>query len=85
MGFKPRKSLKVFHNIKHSMFIFPDEGRVTGSQKVTDALIKEMKEQDKIAIVRFIPRENSPVRFCALLPQVGKVDPQNDIQQPSGF
>jgi len=35
---------------------------------VIDALIKEMKKEEKIAIVRFIPRDNSPVRFCALLP-----------------
>jgi ATP-dependent DNA helicase 2 subunit 1 len=31
MGFKPRKSLKVHHNIKHSYFIYPDEKRITGS------------------------------------------------------
>lgn len=68
MGFKPRKALKVFHNIKHSYFIYPDDKRITGSAQVLDALIKEMIKQDKIAIVRFTPRENSAVRFCALLP-----------------
>ena len=31
MGFKPRKALKVHHNIKHSYFIYPDEKRITGS------------------------------------------------------
>jgi ATP-dependent DNA helicase 2 subunit 1 len=68
MGFKPRKALKVYHNIKHSYFIYPDEKRVTGSSQVIDALVKEMIKDDKIAIVRFIPRDNSAVRFCALLP-----------------
>lgn len=68
MGFKPRSALKVYHNIKHSYFIYPDEKRVTGSSCVTDALIKEMIAEDKIAIVRFIPRDNSVVRFCALIP-----------------
>lgn len=68
MGFKPRKALKVFHNVKHSYFIYPDEKRITGSACVVDALIKEMIKQDKIGIVRFTPRENSAVRFCALLP-----------------
>ena len=42
MGFKPRKCLKVFHNVKHSYFIYPDDKRITGSQQVADALIKEM-------------------------------------------
>ena len=68
MGFKPKSCLKVFHNIKHSYFVYPDEKRVTGSSQVTDALIKEMIKSDQIAIVRFIPRDNSVVRFCALLP-----------------
>jgi ATP-dependent DNA helicase 2 subunit 1 len=68
MGFKPRSCIKVFHNIKHSYFIYPDEKRISGSAQVVDALIKEMIKDDKVAIVRFIPRDNSVVRFCALLP-----------------
>ena len=68
MGFKPRSALKVFHNIKHSYFIYPDEKRIVGSSQVADALIKELLRDDKIAIVRFIPRDNSVVRFCALIP-----------------
>ena len=31
MGFKPMSYLKVYHNIKHSIFVFPDEKRVLGS------------------------------------------------------
>ena len=77
MGFKPRACLKVFHNIKHSYFIYPDEKRITGSTQVADALIKEMINDEKIAIVRFIPRDNSVVRFCALLPQEEKVDEED--------
>ena len=68
MGFKPKSYLKVYHNVKHSSFIYPDEKRVTGSSQVLDALIKELIKEDKIAIVRFIPRDNSVVRFCALVP-----------------
>ena len=85
MGFKPRKALKVHHNIKHSYFIYPDEKRITGSAQVTDALIKEMIKDDKIAIVRFIPRDNSAVRFCALLPQDEKIDDEDGFQTPAGF
>lgn len=42
MGFKPKTDLKIYHNIKHSYFIYPDEKRITGSGSVADALIKEM-------------------------------------------
>lgn len=31
MGFKPKNKLKVFHNVKHSYFIYPDEKRIAGS------------------------------------------------------
>jgi ATP-dependent DNA helicase 2 subunit 1 len=50
-----------------------------------DALIREMIKEDKIAIVRFIPRENSIVRFCALVPQEEKIDEEDGFQTPPGF
>lgn len=56
MGFKDRSYLKVYHNIKHSNFIYPDEKKVTGSSQCLDAMIKEMMRKDKIAIVKFSPR-----------------------------
>lgn len=68
MGFKPRSYLKTYNNVKHSMFVFPDEKKVIGSQQCSDALIKEMIRKDKIAIVRVQVRDNTSVRFCALLP-----------------
>jgi ATP-dependent DNA helicase 2 subunit 1 len=67
MGFKPKSYLKVYHNIKHSYFMYPDEKKTKGASQCTDALIKEMIAQDKIAIVKFIPRENSQVKFCAMI------------------
>jgi len=52
MGFKPKTYLKVYHNVKHSVFVYPDESRVQGSSQCMDALIAEMKRKDKIALVR---------------------------------
>ena len=74
MGFKPKSALKVYHNIKHSYFIFPDEKKTKGSLQCSDALIKEMIKKERIAIVRVQVRENASVRFCALLPQEEKYD-----------
>lgn len=42
MGFKPRSYLKVYHNIKHSYFMYPDEKKTKGASQCSDALIKEM-------------------------------------------
>lgn len=83
MGFKPRSYLKVYHNIKHSTFVYPDEKRVQGSSQAMDAIIHSMIEKDKIAIVRVQVRENASVRFCALLPSLPKNN-NNDDAQP-GF
>lgn len=74
MGFKPLSELKIYYNIRHSYFIFPDEKKTTGAGSCTDALIKEMIGQEKFAIVKFIPRENSQVRFCAMVAQDEQID-----------
>ena len=47
-------------------------------------MIKQMIAKDKIAIVRFVPRQTSAVRFCALLPQQEHFDEDN-FQTPPGF
>ena len=67
VGFKPNSYLKLFHNIKHSYFVYPDEKKTKGASQCSDALIKEMISQDKVAIVKFTPRENSQLRFCAMI------------------
>jgi len=85
MGFKPLTYLKLYHNVKHSMFVFPDEKKVLGSSQCADALIKEMIAKDKIAIVRVQVRENTSVRFCALLPQDESLNELSGLQTPPGF
>lgn len=47
-----------------------------------DALIREMKRKDRIAIVRIKVRENAQVRFCALLPQIPS---EEQPFEPTGF
>ena len=50
-----------------------------------NALIKQMIAQDKMGIVRFIPRQTSVVRFCALLPQLEHYDEEDNYLTPEGF
>eukprot|EP01017_Pseudomicrothorax_dubius_P017726 TRINITY_DN1989_c0_g1_i5.p1 TRINITY_DN1989_c0_g1~~TRINITY_DN1989_c0_g1_i5.p1 ORF type:complete len:478 (+),score=131.50 TRINITY_DN1989_c0_g1_i5:857-2290(+) len=84
MGFKPRSRLKDYHNIRTSYFLYPDEDRFIGSGQLAHGLITEMLRKDQIAIVRFVPRSTSNVRFCALLPQQEFYDEDN-FQTPPGF
>jgi ATP-dependent DNA helicase 2 subunit 1 len=74
MGFKPLSALKHYHNYKSSYFIYPDEEHVIGSSQLFDAMIREMIKQDKIAIVRVVPRTTSQIRFAAMIPQAESFD-----------
>eukprot|EP01126_Amoeba_proteus_P062495 TRINITY_DN8508_c0_g1_i6.p1 TRINITY_DN8508_c0_g1~~TRINITY_DN8508_c0_g1_i6.p1 ORF type:complete len:284 (-),score=66.18 TRINITY_DN8508_c0_g1_i6:86-937(-) len=84
MGFKPRKSLKDYHNIKHSSFLYPDEGNVSGSTMVFASLLDRMLAMDMIAIVS-ISRSISRLYFAALLPQKEVLDDDGAQIEPPGF
>jgi ATP-dependent DNA helicase 2 subunit 1 len=84
IGFKPKSSLKVYHNTGPSVFVVSDDERVTNSSKAFDALIKEMSKKDKIAIVKVKMRDASSMRFCALIPQEERKDKDNSLI-PCGF
>ncbi|KAL4483805.1 hypothetical protein ABPG72_006180 [Tetrahymena utriculariae] len=84
IGFKPAGTLKAYHNYRTSYFVYPDDYHVKGSSQSFHALISQMIAKDKIAIVRFIPRKGTQVRFCALLPQEESYD-EDHVQTPPGF
>eukprot|EP01114_Cavostelium_apophysatum_P012748 TRINITY_DN2924_c0_g1_i1.p2 TRINITY_DN2924_c0_g1~~TRINITY_DN2924_c0_g1_i1.p2 ORF type:complete len:398 (+),score=128.73 TRINITY_DN2924_c0_g1_i1:75-1268(+) len=86
MGFKPRSSLKVYHNIKNGGFIYPDESEIKGSTLAMAALLDRMLAMDKIAICLLTARANVSCRFVALLPQAEEFDEEDGMQRtPPGF
>ncbi len=56
MGFKPKNYIKPYYNIRTSYFVYPDDEHVTGSSQFSDALIKELKLRNMVAIVKVVPR-----------------------------
>ena len=84
MGFKSIDSIKPYYNIRESYFIYPNELFSNGAGKLVDALIKQMLVKKKCAIVKFVAREGSTVKFCALMPQQEKYD-EEYFQTPPGF
>ena len=84
MGFKDKTSIKPYYNIRSSYFIYPDENLTEGASELFDALIKQLLAKDKVAIVKFISREGTTVRFCALYPQKEMFD-EDLFQTPPGF
>ncbi|RPD54794.1 ku70-like protein [Lentinus tigrinus ALCF2SS1-7] len=84
LGFKGRKELAFEDNIKHSVFIYPDEMTYSGSKRTFTALLRTMIKKKKIAIVLALTRRNSSPIFCAVLPQEEKVD-ESGWREPPGF
>ena len=84
MGFKSIESLKPYYNLRESYFIYPNELYSNGSSKLIDALIKQMLNKNKCAIVKFVAREGSVVKLCALMPQAEQYD-EDYFQTPPGF
>ena len=84
MGFKSIDSIKPYYNLRESYFIYPNELYSNGSSKLIDALIKQMLNKNKCAIVKFVAREGSVIKLCALLPQAEKYD-EDYFQTPPGF
>ena len=84
MGFKSIDSIKPYYNVRESYFIYPNELVSNGAGKLVDALIKQMCVKKKCAIIKFVAREGSTVKFCALLPQQEKYD-EDYFQTPPGF
>ena len=84
MGFKSIESIRPYYNIRESYFIYPNEAYSNGAGRLVDALIKQMANKKKCAIVKFVAREGSLVRFCALMPQLERYD-EDYFQTPPGF
>ncbi|EAS04900.2 ATP-dependent DNA helicase II 70 kDa subunit (macronuclear) [Tetrahymena thermophila SB210] len=85
IGFKDKSFLKVYFNLKPSLFIYPDNSLVKGSSQLFDALIKKMIQKEKVAIVKIINRKGGQLRFGCLLPQLEEYSPVDHVQIPPGF
>ena len=72
IGFKDRSRLKPYHFLEPALFVVPDEDRVAGSGRFTDALTKAMLQKNQIAIAKVRLSDRATLRFCALVPQAEK-------------
>ena len=84
MGFKSIESIKPYYNMRESYFIYPNESISKGSGKLINAMIKQLANKKKCAIVKYIGREGSMIKFCALVPQLERLD-EDYFQTPPGL
>lgn len=85
LGFKPKSALKEYHFVREASFLYPDESIIKGSSTLFAALLDRMNEREKIAIARFVPRDNSVPQFVALLPQEEEFDEDGTQLIPPGL
>ena len=83
LGFKDRSELVFEDNVRHSLFIYPDEDTYAGSRRTFTALLSSMVKKGKFGLVRALTRRNASPSFCALLPQEG--GESEGWAEPSGF
>ncbi|KIY71036.1 Ku DNA-binding complex, Ku70 subunit [Cylindrobasidium torrendii FP15055 ss-10] len=83
LGFKDKKELAFEDNIKHSLFIHPDEVSYSGSKRTFSALVKSLLSKKKIGLTLCTWRRNSTPVFCAMLPQEENDD--SGWTEPAGF
>ena len=84
LGFKSIDKIYPYYNINESYFLYPNESYSNGSGKLINALIKQLANKRKCAIVRFITMEGSIVKLCALFPQIERYNDEF-FQSPPGF
>ncbi|KAK7043879.1 ATP-dependent DNA helicase II subunit 1 [Paramarasmius palmivorus] len=84
LGFKDHSELAFEDNVKHSVFIYPDEMAYSGSKRTFSALLKSMAKKNKMALVLALMRRNSSPVFCAMLPQEERVE-EGGWTEPAGF
>ncbi|KAF8835667.1 Ku DNA-binding complex, Ku70 subunit [Paxillus ammoniavirescens] len=83
LGFKNKKELAFEDNIKHSLFIHPDELKYSGSKRTFSALLQKMLEKNKIGLALALTRRNATPVFCAMVPQAETVE--GGWSEPAGF
>ncbi|KAF8992365.1 SPOC like C-terminal domain-containing protein [Cyathus striatus] len=85
LGFKDKSELLFEDNVKHSLFIYPDELGYSGSKRTFSALLNSMAKKKKIGLALVLSRRNATPAFCAVLPQQEKKDEDEDWTEPAGF
>lgn len=85
LGFKDRSELRFEDNVKHSLFIYPNEDAFNGSTRTFTALLQTLAKKDKIGLVVGLTRSNSSPAFYAMVPQEEVLDQAGAQTVPPGF
>ncbi|KFD55224.1 hypothetical protein M514_03865 [Trichuris suis] len=85
LGFLPSSRLKVYHFVRHALFMQPDETVTKGSTVFFMALLTKCLERKMMAVCRLTARQNTSPRLVALLPQAETYDAMGVQVDSAGF
>lgn len=85
LGFKPMHTIKLWYQIKASMFIYPEERLVRGSRTLFAALHNRCLAKNVTPICFFTARRGGRPKLVALWPLAEKLDKLNAQILPPGF
>ncbi|XP_034257116.1 X-ray repair cross-complementing protein 6 [Thrips palmi] len=85
LGFKPTHTIKLWYQIKSSLFLYPEERLVKGSRTLFAALHERCLARNVTPICFFTARRGGRPKLVALWPQQEKLDKNNSQIVPPGF
>ncbi|CAE7823380.1 XRCC6, partial [Symbiodinium sp. KB8] len=86
LGTRALSSVPLEHTVEAPLFVFPHEALVSGSTAAFIALHRALVAQERVGIVRFVPREGAPPVLAALVPAHERVDVDSRRQvEPAGM
>ncbi|KAI5453371.1 ATP-dependent DNA helicase II subunit 1 [Naganishia albida] len=85
IGFQDKNILRFDQNVKHSVFLYPDESQYVGSTRAFAALLAACARKDRHALALVITRRTSFPIFACLIPQEETFNADGSQDNPPGF
>lgn len=85
LGFKPITKVSPGNHLRSSLFLYPDEGTISGSTVLFRAIYEKCISKQKVAYCMFTMRRKQPSKLVALVPQEYCCDEDGEPFRHSGF
>lgn len=85
LGFQDPSALRFEHNVKHSVFVYPDESAFVGSTRTFAALLAVCAKRNRHAVALALLRRNATPIYCCLIPQPETYGEDGSQDKPPGF
>ncbi|XP_021706756.1 X-ray repair cross-complementing protein 6 [Aedes aegypti] len=85
LGFKPISKVSPVNHLRSSLFLYPDEGTISGSTVLFRALYEKCLAKQRAAFCMLTMRRKQPSKLVALIPQECCFNEDGEPYRHSGF